>query len=109
MSAPREAEGGKRVVALLVAGGQGARFGGSEPKQFALLGERPLIAHAAAVLDAAPEIDAWIAVARAGLEARTREVLEAAGVARRLRDVVAGGATRQQSVWNGLGAAADAA
>jgi 2-C-methyl-D-erythritol 4-phosphate cytidylyltransferase len=109
MSAPRDAHGGKRVVALLVAGGQGVRFGGSEPKQFALLGGLPLVAHAAAVLDAAPEIDAWIAVAPAGLEARTREALEAAGVARRLRAVVAGGVTRQESVWNGLGAVEDAA
>jgi 2-C-methyl-D-erythritol 4-phosphate cytidylyltransferase/2-C-methyl-D-erythritol 2,4-cyclodiphosphate synthase len=108
MSAPREARAGKRVVALLVAGGQGARFGGAEPKQFVLLGGRPLVAHAAAVLDAAPEIDEWIAVAPAGLEARTRAVLQAADVAHRLRAVVAGGATRQESVWNGLQAAADA-
>jgi 2-C-methyl-D-erythritol 4-phosphate cytidylyltransferase len=91
-----------------VAGGHGARFGGSEPKQFALLGGRPLVTHAAAVLDAAPEIDAWIAVAPPGLEARTREVLQAADVAHRLRAVVAGGATRQESVWNGLQAAPDA-
>jgi 2-C-methyl-D-erythritol 4-phosphate cytidylyltransferase len=98
-----------RVVALLVAGGRGARFGGGDPKQFAPLGDRPLVAHAAAVLDAAPEVDAWIAVAPAGLEARTRDVLQAAGATRKLQDVVAGGDTRQQSVWNGLQAARDAA
>src|SRR5262245_52201470 len=96
------------VLGLLVAGGRGERFGGQEPKQFARLGDRPLLAHAAAVLDAAPELDGWIAVAPAGLEDRTRQVLETAGVARRLREVVTGGDTRQRSVWNGLEAAGDA-
>jgi 2-C-methyl-D-erythritol 4-phosphate cytidylyltransferase len=99
----------QHVVGLLVAGGRGSRFGSDEPKQFALLGGRPLMTYAAAVFDETPALDGWIAVAPAGMETRTRQVLEAAGVARRLREVVPGGATRQQSVWNGLQAVGEGA
>jgi len=95
----------QRVVGVLVAGGRGTRFGGGEPKQFALLGGVPLLVHAARVFDAASAIDGWVAVAPSGLEVRTRAVLEAGGAARRLRAVVTGGETRQESVWSGLQAA----
>jgi 2-C-methyl-D-erythritol 4-phosphate cytidylyltransferase/2-C-methyl-D-erythritol 2,4-cyclodiphosphate synthase len=98
----------QRVAGVLVAGGLGTRFGGGEPKQFALLGGVPLLVHAGRVFDAAAAIDGWVAVAPAGLEARTRAILEAGGAAQRLRDVVTGGATRQESVWNGLRAAGGA-
>ncbi|MBS0319809.1 MAG: 2-C-methyl-D-erythritol 4-phosphate cytidylyltransferase [Proteobacteria bacterium] len=35
-----------RIVAIVPAAGTGARFGGAVPKQYALLGGRPLLAHA---------------------------------------------------------------
>jgi len=108
MSRLEHSEASGRVTALLVAGGRGARFGGGEPKQFRILGDRPLLAHAAAALVTSPLVDAWILVVPAGFEAAARTALQAAGVLHKLQAVVPGGATRQDSVWEGLAAAADA-
>ena len=91
-----------RVTALLVAGGRGARFGGGEPKQFRLLGDRPLLAHAAGALESSPLVDALVVVVPEGFEAAARAALQAAGPLRKLQAVVPGGATRQESVWQGL-------
>jgi 2-C-methyl-D-erythritol 4-phosphate cytidylyltransferase len=91
-----------RIAGLLVAGGQGARFGGEVPKQFLVLGGRPLFVHAAQALDASPAIEDIVLVVPEGWEDRARELLQAATLAGKLRQVVAGGATRQESVWRGL-------
>ena len=94
------------AAALLVAGGRGARFGAEVPKQFLPLGGRPLFVHAAAVLDASPCIDHWVLVVPIGWDTTARAALAASGADRKLAAVVAGGATRQESVRNGLAALA---
>ena len=86
-----------RIAALLVAGGSGSRFGAELPKQYLSLVGRPVIAHAAAAL-----------AAEIGL---IQPVGDAAAITAALGDIphlppVAGGATRQQSVRNGLEALA---
>ena len=86
MSAP------PRIAAILVAAGTGARFGGDVPKQFALLGGKPVVAHAYAALAAHPAIDEVLVV---GDQA---SIAAALGAVR----VVAGGATRRDSVRIGL-------
>lgn len=86
MSAP------PRIAAILVAAGTGARFGGDVPKQFALLGGRPVVAHAYAALVEHPAIDEVLVV---GDPANITEVL---GEVR----VLPGGATRRESVRIGL-------
>lgn len=91
-----------RIAGLLVAGGQGARFGGETPKQFLALGGRPLFLHAAAALAASPVIEGLVLVVPEGWEDRARELLREARLAGKLQHVVAGGATRQESVWRGL-------
>jgi 2-C-methyl-D-erythritol 4-phosphate cytidylyltransferase/2-C-methyl-D-erythritol 2,4-cyclodiphosphate synthase len=88
MSAP------PRIAAILVAAGTGARFGGDVPKQFALLGGKPVVAHAYAALAAHPAIDEVLVV---GDQA---SIAAALGAVR----VVAGGATRRDSVCIGLNA-----
>jgi 2-C-methyl-D-erythritol 4-phosphate cytidylyltransferase len=77
---------------IVLAGGGGTRFGG--PKQFADLGGRPLVAHAAAA--AAPVCDGVVVVLPAGLLTRWSPP---AGTI-----VTAGGPTRADSVRAGLGA-----
>jgi 2-C-methyl-D-erythritol 4-phosphate cytidylyltransferase/2-C-methyl-D-erythritol 2,4-cyclodiphosphate synthase len=86
MSAP------PRIAAILVAAGTGTRFGGDVPKQFALLGGKPVVAHAYAALAAHPAIDEVLVV---GDQA---SIAAALGAVR----VVAGGATRRDSVRIGL-------
>jgi 2-C-methyl-D-erythritol 4-phosphate cytidylyltransferase len=97
------------VVAILAAAGRGERCGGDAPKQFQRVGGLPLVAHAALALDRSPLVDALVVVVPPGSESSSRALLAQAGVGAKLRAVVAGGATRQDSVWNGLHAAGDAA
>ncbi|HEY8290427.1 MAG TPA: bifunctional 2-C-methyl-D-erythritol 4-phosphate cytidylyltransferase/2-C-methyl-D-erythritol 2,4-cyclodiphosphate synthase [Acetobacteraceae bacterium] len=86
-----------RVAAILVAAGSGSRFGGAMPKQFLMIAGRPAIRHAAEAL--------------AGHAALLQPVGEAAPINEALAGlahlpVVAGGATRQDSVRAGLEALA---
>jgi len=84
-----------RTAALIVAAGQGARSGGDIPKQFRLLGGRPLLWHSWRALSAHPAIDAVSVVVADGQQA----ALHAA-----LGDIpfAIGGATRRDSVRAGL-------
>ncbi len=84
-----------RTAALLVAAGSGTRAGARVPKQYALLGGKPLLAYAHQALTSHPTIDAVRTVIGEGQEA----LLEAA-----MGPIpfVTGGATRRDSVRNGL-------
>ncbi len=86
-----------RIALLLVAAGTGSRLGGETPKQFLSLAGQPVIRHAAARL--APEVDLIQPVGEAA-------PIEAALAGLEHLPVVAGGATRQQSVLAGLEALA---
>lgn len=81
-----------RIAAILVAAGTGARFGGNVPKQFALLGGKPVVSHAYAALAAHPAIDEVLVVGDPG------SITEVLGEVR----VLTGGATRRDSVRIGL-------
>lgn len=86
-----------RTAALLVAAGSGTRAGGSVPKQYALLGGKPLIAYAHHALSSHPAIDTVLTVIGEGQEAL---LVAALGTT----PFVTGGATRRESVRNGLDA-----
>jgi 2-C-methyl-D-erythritol 4-phosphate cytidylyltransferase/2-C-methyl-D-erythritol 2,4-cyclodiphosphate synthase len=87
-----------RIAALLVAAGSGIRFGAEKPKQFLTIAGKPVIRHAAEAL--AEHVSLLQPVGEA-------EPIEAAlhGI-RGCLPVVAGGATRQDSVRAGLEALA---
>lgn len=84
-----------KTAALIVAAGQGTRAGGDVPKQYAMLAGKPMLAHSYAALASHPAIDQVLVVIGEGQKA-------ALGAA--LGDVpyVIGGATRRESVRNGL-------
>jgi 2-C-methyl-D-erythritol 4-phosphate cytidylyltransferase / 2-C-methyl-D-erythritol 2,4-cyclodiphosphate synthase len=83
-----------RIAAILVAAGSGSRFGAETPKQFMTIAGKPVIRHAAEAL--AGHVSLLQPVGEAGpIEAALRGI---AG----LLPVVAGGATRQDSVRAGL-------
>jgi 2-C-methyl-D-erythritol 4-phosphate cytidylyltransferase len=92
------------LIALIVAAGAGDRFGAGTPKQAALLGARPMLAWSAEMLAGSPRVGGLVLIAPAGHEASLGALL-AGEAARKLRAAVAGGATRQDSVYNGLEAA----
>ncbi|MBU3079388.1 bifunctional 2-C-methyl-D-erythritol 4-phosphate cytidylyltransferase/2-C-methyl-D-erythritol 2,4-cyclodiphosphate synthase [Sphingomonas quercus] len=91
---------GKRIVALVVAAGQGVRAGGGVPKQYAPIGGKAMIAHAVDALIAHPAIDAVQVVIAAGQD---KMFAEAIGD-RALPAPIIGGALRQDSVRRGLAA-----
>ena len=82
-----------RIAAVLVAAGSGSRFGGEQPKQFTSIAGQPVLRHAAAAL-----------AAEAALLQPVGEAapIEAALAGMAYLPVVAGGATRQESVRAGL-------
>jgi 2-C-methyl-D-erythritol 4-phosphate cytidylyltransferase / 2-C-methyl-D-erythritol 2,4-cyclodiphosphate synthase len=92
-----------RTIALLVAAGSGSRAGGGLPKQYRDIAGRPLLARALDHL-VHPRIDAIQVVIGADQEAAYR----AAVGTRALPAPVVGGATRRDSVRNGLAALGDA-
>jgi 2-C-methyl-D-erythritol 4-phosphate cytidylyltransferase len=92
------------VVAVVVAAGSGSRLPGAVEKQFLPIGGRPIVVHALAALTAAPEVGAIVlAVPRGREEFARREIAGARGVSR-VAAVVAGGATRAESVRLALAA-----
>lgn len=87
----------QRIAAILVAAGSGSRFGGEMPKQFLIVAGRPVIRHAAAAL--AREVSLLQPVGEA-------PAITAALAGIEYLPMVAGGATRQESVRAGLEALA---
>ena len=93
-----------RHYAIVPAAGSGARFGAQIPKQYLPLAGRPLIHHALAALCAYPRIAGVWVIVSPGDEWWPQYDWSALGD--KLHVVFAGGATRAQSVGNGLAAAA---
>lgn len=90
-----------KTVALLVAAGSGSRMGGDVPKQYRRIAGKAVLAHAIDHLHH-PSIDAIQVVIGEGQDAAYSEAIDG----RALPSPVVGGATRQQSVHNGLKALA---
>ncbi|MDE2060645.1 MAG: 2-C-methyl-D-erythritol 4-phosphate cytidylyltransferase [candidate division NC10 bacterium] len=89
------------VTAIVPAAGAGIRFGGAVKKQFIALDGLPILSHTLRALAASNALAAIIIVVPPGEELRGREALELAGVNVET-EVVPGGQTRQDSVYNGL-------
>jgi 2-C-methyl-D-erythritol 4-phosphate cytidylyltransferase len=89
------------VSAVIVAAGRGTRMGPNIDKLFLEVAGRPVIAHAWQRLDAAPEIDELVLVVRAGMESAFADLARELRLTKPHR-FAAGGAERQDSVWNGL-------
>ncbi|NTW28415.1 MAG: 2-C-methyl-D-erythritol 4-phosphate cytidylyltransferase [Coriobacteriia bacterium] len=92
-----------RTAAVIVAGGNGERFGSASGKQLAVLLGRPMLGWTAEAFDAAPGVDLIVLVAHPGRVADYRAALDALGLQTPLV-VTGGGETRQESVANGLAA-----
>jgi 2-C-methyl-D-erythritol 4-phosphate cytidylyltransferase len=86
-----------KTVAIIVAAGAGERMSGDTPKQLAALAGRPMVAWS--VLRLSQVCDEVVVVAPPD---RGDEMRTALAEFDKVRAVVAGGATRQESVFNGL-------
>jgi 2-C-methyl-D-erythritol 4-phosphate cytidylyltransferase len=90
---------------VVLAGGIGRRVGRPFPKQFLLLGGKPLLVHVLEKARAIPELEQIVITCPQAHLDETRQLLENHGFDRRFRCIV-GGATRQESVYLGLTALA---
>jgi len=89
------------VSAIIVAAGKGVRMGAGVDKLFLEAAGRPIVAHTWRRFDEAECIGEIILVVRDGTQKAFKE-LAAKFLFRKPFHVVAGGAERQDSVWNGL-------
>lgn len=93
-----------RHYAIVPAAGSGSRFGAEKPKQYLDLLGRPLIFHTLAALVACPDIErVWVVLAPDDPWWYRYDWSE---LGAKLETVACGGATRAESVGNGLRAAA---
>jgi len=104
----KESRGEKELVGAIVVGaGEGHRMSGRGRKQFAKIAGKPLMAYTIEIFEASPAVDhIVIVVPRDSVEFAKEEIVEACGF-KKVRDVVYGGETRQQSVQAGLKALKD--
>lgn len=93
-------------IALIVAGGSGQRFGAERPKQYLDLAGKPVLRRTVEAFLRHPQVGG----VRVVIDPAWRDAYDAAVAGLGLPDPVAGGASRQDSVRNGLEAlAADGA
>jgi 2-C-methyl-D-erythritol 4-phosphate cytidylyltransferase len=98
----RTLQGKAEVGVLIPAAGSGTRMGG-ERKQFRYLGGRPLLVQTLLPFEHHPLVQHIVVAAPADSLAFFEEELYSAGITK-LRGVVCGGSTRQDSVAHALGA-----
>lgn len=88
-------------IAVVFAGGSGVRMGGAVPKQFLDLDGKPVLAHTLALFQEHPDVDGICLVVNADWIARAEAFARRYGVTK-LIGVTAGGASAQESIYNGL-------
>jgi len=90
------------VIVLIPAAGLGRRMQAAHNKQYLALDDRPILAHTLALFDDHPRVDhIYIISPDDEIPFCRREVVQRFGFAK-VRDIVAGGTERQDSVRNGL-------
>lgn len=92
------------MVAIVLAGGSGVRFGADVNKVLVPIGGRPVLAYSLATFERCERVDAIVIVARAGDEAAVADIAAAIPTTK-LVAIVHGGETRQGSEWSGIQAA----
>ena len=88
-------------ILLLMMAGSGIRFGADIPKQFVLVEDRPVFAYILKGYDCCDSVDRMIVVTHPDWVGYVDEWQKKLGI-RKLYEIVPGGATRSESVKNGL-------
>jgi 2-C-methyl-D-erythritol 4-phosphate cytidylyltransferase len=90
------------VGAVIVGAGEGTRFGPNGRKQFARVNGRPLMAYTIEPFEKSEDVnDIVLVVPKESTEWVRTEIVEPMGF-KKVRAVVPGGSSRQESVFNGL-------
>jgi 2-C-methyl-D-erythritol 4-phosphate cytidylyltransferase len=83
-------------VAVILAGGTGTRLGLGLPKQLLKIAGKPIIEHAIAVFEAAPEIDEILVLMAPGFVGEVQRIVDK-GRFRKVSRIVEGGETRSET------------
>ncbi len=86
---------------LVVAAGNSSRMGENVNKQFLCIKDKPIFAYTLAVFENLPEVSEMIVVTRSEDIPAVKALAERYGISK-VKAVVSGGATRQESVFLGL-------
>ena len=89
------------TIAIIIAGGSGQRMREEIPKQFIEVDGRPVIIYTLETFERCPEIDAVAVVCVEGWQEALREYGARYGITK-MRWVIDGGATAQESIRNGV-------
>lgn len=89
------------IFGIIVAAGKSERMGSDVDKAFLSLGTRPVLAYSLLAFEQCPLIDGVVLVVRKDRVDSARGLAQMFGCAK-VRAVVAGGASRQDSVMNGI-------
>ena len=89
------------TIAIIIAGGSGQRMREEIPKQFIEVDGRPVIIYTLETFERCPEIDAVAVVCVEGWQEALRDYGARYGITK-LRWVIDGGATAQESIRNGV-------
>src|SRR3712207_4232865 len=98
---PKPEEPPLRSVAVVLAGGVGARLGREVPKQLVEVAGRTILGHSIAAFDAHPDIDEVVVMMATGHLDAARDVVQAGGFAK-VSHVVEGGDTRSATTARAL-------
>jgi 2-C-methyl-D-erythritol 4-phosphate cytidylyltransferase len=90
-----------KVIAVVFAGGVGSRMGGSLPKQFMEMLGKPVLAWTLEVFERHPRVDSIVLVANGSHLDDTRALCKKYAITK-VEAVVEGGASAQESIYNGL-------
>ena len=89
------------AVGILLAGGSGQRMGTSVPKQFIEVDGRPIVCYPLAIMEKHPQISSVEIVCVEGFTEVMWDLVRRYGFSK-VKWVTPGGATCQESTWNGL-------
>ena len=89
------------IVAIIIAGGSGSRMGQTIPKQFIIIHERPVLFYTLEGFQNHPMVDAIEVVCIDGWQDRVWDYAKQFGITK-LKWVVTGGRTGQESIRNGV-------
>ncbi|MDY5440727.1 MAG: IspD/TarI family cytidylyltransferase [Candidatus Enteromonas sp.] len=88
-------------VAIALFGGSGERFGSSEPKQFIMLGDAPMMVVTLRGLSACPEVDEIYVAAKPDTMEKTHQLISEYHI-RKVKAIIPGGKSREESVYAAL-------
>lgn len=96
----------EKVTALIAAAGEGRRMGADVPKQFLMLGDKPVLAHTLKRFEECDAVDEIVVVTRGEDILLVNDLVREFNITK-VTAILPGGDTRQESVFLGLESVAD--